>query len=272
MPIEYRFPYRTALLTGAASGIGRALALGLARRRCRLVLVDQDLEGLKETERQIAGSVPVKLEALDLTSQAAIIHLRDRMSLRREGLDLLINNAGLAAYGAFEQVSADDFDRVMAVNFQAVVCMTRTFLPLLHHSSDARIVNVSSLFGLVAPPSQTAYAASKFAVRGFTESLAHELAGTNVGVSLVHPGGVATAIIKNARIPDGPGVDQKEIEQTGRTIQALLKLSPDRAAEIILRGVARRRFRILVGRDAKIAALIQRLFPDTYWRLLEGAA
>src|SRR6202040_1171273 len=116
------------------------------------------------------------------------------------GVDILVNNAGVALGGTFEQTAEDDFEWLFAINFWGVVRMTRAFLPLLHNSEEARIVNLSSLFGLIAPPGQTAYSASKFAVRGFSMALSHELAGTNIGVTTVHPGGVATSIAKNARM------------------------------------------------------------------------
>jgi short-subunit dehydrogenase len=147
--------------------------------------------------------------------------------------------------------------------------MTRAFLPLLHASDDARIVNVSSIYGIIAPPGQAAYAASKFAVRGFSNVLRHELEGSTVGVSVVHPGGVATKIAQNARAPAGATAEQ--IEQRRRTMQKMLRMPPAQAGEIIVRGIERRAPRILVGGDAKAAALLERLAPTGYWNLLKKA-
>jgi short-subunit dehydrogenase len=147
--------------------------------------------------------------------------------------------------------------------------MTRAFLPLLHASDDARIVNVSSIYGIIAPPGQAAYSASKFAVRGFSNVLRHELEGSTVGVSVVHPGGVATKIARNARVPfDAP---DDEVERGRRTAEKLLRMPAERAGEIIVRGIEQRRARILVGSDAKFAALLERLAPVGYWNLLKKA-
>jgi short-subunit dehydrogenase len=180
-----------------------------------------------------------------------------------------MNNAGVALGGSFEQVSEADFDWLLEINFHGVVRMTRAFLPLLRQSDDARIVNVSSIYGIITPPGQAAYAASKFAVRGFSNVLRHELEGSTVGVSVVHPGGVATAIAKNARVPAGAPPD--EVERGRRTMEKLLRMPPERAGEIIVRGIEKRRARILVGRDAKAAAFLERLSPVGYWKLLKKA-
>jgi short-subunit dehydrogenase len=147
--------------------------------------------------------------------------------------------------------------------------MTRAFLPLLRESDDARIVNVSSIYGIITPPGQAAYSASKFAVRGFSHVLRHELEGSTVGVSVVHPGGVATAIARNARIPTG--APQDEVERGRKTMEKLLRMAPEQAGEIIVRGIEKRRARILVGSDARAAAFLERLAPVGYWNLLKKA-
>ena len=154
----------------------------------------------------------------------------------------------------------------MAINFDAVVRMTRAFLPLLQTSDDARIVNVSSIYGIVSPAGQTAYSASKFAVRGFSNALRHELEGTRVGVTVVHPGGVATAIARSARAP--AGIDAAEVERRRAAVERKLRMPPARAGEIIVRGIERRRARVLVGGDAVVVALLERLAPVGYWRVL----
>ena len=165
-----------------------------------------------------------------------------------------------------EQLGADDFDWLMAINFDAVVRMTRAFMPLLSISDDARIVNVSSIYGIVSPPGQTAYSASKFAVRGFSNALRHELEGTRVGVTVVHPGGVATAIARSARAP--ANLDPEEIARRRAAADRKLRMPPARAGEIIVRAVERRRARVLVGADAVVVALLERLLPVSYWSVL----
>ncbi|HEX6290885.1 MAG TPA: SDR family NAD(P)-dependent oxidoreductase, partial [Herpetosiphonaceae bacterium] len=182
-------------------------------------------------------------------------------------VDLLVNNAGVAVGGTFEQISDDDFEWLFGINFRGVVRMTRAFLPLLKASDDARIVNLSSVYGLIGPPRQTAYAASKFAVRGFSEALRHELKGSRVGVTVVHPGGVATAIADSARVP--LGVSAEEVARQRAAARKLLKLPPEVAGETIVRGIERRKARVLVGTDAKIIAVLTRVAPVSYWQLIE---
>jgi short-subunit dehydrogenase len=184
-------------------------------------------------------------------------------------VDLLVNNAGVALGGTFEQVGEDDFDWLMEINFHGVVRMTRAFLPHLKASDDARIVNVSSLYGLISPPGQAAYSASKFAVRGFSNALRFELAGSTVGVTVVHPGGVNTSIAKSARVPANAPAD--EVERGKKIAQKMLRMPPEQAGEIIVRGIERREARVLVGNDAKMVALLERLSPVNYWNLLRKA-
>ncbi len=259
---------RTALVTGGAGGIGRATAESLARRRCNLALADIDEGALAAAARSLSViGVRVSTHVLDVSDAAAIAALPPLVLAQHRGVDLLFNNAGVALGGRFEEVAERDFDWLLAVNLQGVVRMTRAFLPLLRQAPEARLVNISSLFGLVAPPGQTAYAASKFAVRGFSESLRHELAGSNVGVTVVHPGGVNTAIARNARIH--AAASPQEIERARVLFQRALTLPPSVAGEIIVRGVERRRSRIIVGRDARIAATMERLAPVSHWGLLE---
>jgi short-subunit dehydrogenase len=168
--------------------------------------------------------------------------------------------------GTFEQVSDEDFEWLFEINFWGVVRMTRAFLPLLRRSEDARVVNISSVYGLVAPPEQVAYSASKFAVRGFSEALRHELEGSGIGVSVVHPGGIATSIAEKARVP--AGVSEEEIAQRHAKYRKLLRLPPSVAGETIVRGIERREPRILIGSDAKAISLVARLWPVSYWKVL----
>ena len=256
-----------AVLTGAASGIGAALAANLARRGMHLALVDLNAAGLEATAAQArAADVTVSTHVLDVADHAAVAALPAAVLSVHRRVTALVNNAGVALGGLFQQVSAEDFDWLMAINFGATVRLTRAFLPALGRERAAQLVNVSSIFGIIAPPGQTAYAASKFAVRGFSESLRHELqmSGSPIGVTLVHPGGVRTAISENARLAQG--LDAAQVQSERANWRSLLVLDPATAAEVIATGIERRAPRVLVGSDAKGAAIVQRLFPVTYWK------
>jgi NAD(P)-dependent dehydrogenase (short-subunit alcohol dehydrogenase family) len=256
------------VVTGAAGGIGRAIATALARRGCHLALADIDDAALARTAADIAGSqagetIRISRHHLDVADRAAVAALPAPVIAEHGGVDVLVNNAGVALGGTFLEVAESDFDWLFGINFWGVVRMTRAFLPHLQNSQEARLVNMSSLFGLIAPPGQTAYAASKFAVRGFSESLRHELAGTRIGVTVVHPGGIATSIARNARLPAGltaeAGARQRKFSDS------FLTMPPEIAGETIVRGIEHRRPRILIGSDCKFAALVERLLPVTYW-------
>jgi NAD(P)-dependent dehydrogenase (short-subunit alcohol dehydrogenase family) len=210
--------------------------------------------------------VRVSEHRLDVADRAAVGAFPAEVTAAHPGVDLLVNNAGVALGGTFEQVSDEDVEWLFGINFWGVVRMTRAFLPLLRASDDARLVNLSSVFGLVAPPGQAAYAASKFAVRGFSEALRHELAGTSVGVTVVHPGGVATAIADSARVPQGAPAD--EVARGRAAIRRALKLPAEVAGETIVRGVERRRVRVLVGPDAHAIVAIERVAPLSYWKVI----
>ncbi len=267
MAERMRLEGRTAVITGAAGGIGRAIAMSLARRGCHLALADVDETGMAGTEELVQPhGVRVTRHLLDVADRAAVADFPALVAAEHPGINLLINNAGVAVGGTFEQVSEEDFEWLFEINFWGVVRMTRAFLPLLRASGDARVVNLSSVFGLVAPPEQVAYAASKFAVRGFSEALRHELEGSGVGVTVVHPGGVATSISEKARVPSG--VSAEEVERRREQFRKLLRLSPDVAGETIVRGVERRKPRVLVGSDAKVLSLIARVMPVSYWKVL----
>lgn len=258
---------RTAIVTGAASGIGRATAVALARRKCHLALADVDEAGLARTAELIGGQgVRVTCHTLDVSDAEAVAAFPAIVRAEHPGVDVLINNAGVAIGGTFEQASETDFEWLFGINFWGVVRMTRAFLPLLKASDDARLVNLSSVFGLIAPPGQTAYAASKFAVRGFSEALRHELQGSRVGVTVVHPGGVATAIAERARLP--AGVVGEEVDRQRAAFRKALRLPPEVAGETIVQGIERRKDRVLVGSDARLIAAIARAAPVSYWQIL----
>jgi short-subunit dehydrogenase len=247
----FDFTGKTCLVTGAASGIGAALTLELAARGCALALVDRDAAGLDE--------IDVSTYVVDLADGGDRLDLAAAVTDRHGGVDLLINNAGVALAGDFEQVSLADFNWVLAVNLHAVVAVTKAVLPSLLSRPGSHLVNISSLFGLLAPAGQAAYATSKYAVRGFTESLRHELAG-RVGVTVVHPGGVATNIAKNARI-SGTG----DVERMKAWAEAELTLPPAKAAQLIVAAVRARRPRLVITKEAKMGDLLARITPAHYW-------
>lgn len=261
-----------AVVTGAGSGIGRGLALALARRGCHLALADVNAVGLGETAAEAARhGVRISQHLLDVADRAAVAALPAEVLAIHGQVDLLFNNAGVAVGGLFSQVSEQDFDWLMEINFHAVVRMTRAFLPLLRERPAARVVNISSLFGLIAPAGQTAYSASKFAVRGFSNALASELAmeGSTLGVTVAHPGGVATGIARNARVAASvPAELRKQHEERARR---MLKMPPEQAGEIIVAAAERGQRRVIVGNDAKFMALLERLMPVGYSWLLARA-
>jgi NAD(P)-dependent dehydrogenase (short-subunit alcohol dehydrogenase family) len=258
---------RAAVITGAGSGIGRAIAQSLASRGCHLALADISEPGLAETVQLLeAPGIRISRHKLDVADRAAVAALPQAVAAEHGRVDLLFNNAGVALAGTFEQISEGDFEWLLDINFGAVVRLTRAFMPYLKASDDARIVNMSSLFGLISPPGQTAYSASKFAVRGFSNALRFELAGSNVGVTVVHPGGVATKIAENAR--RHAGTTNAEVAEQLERARRLLTMPPAQAGEIIVQAVERRAPRVVVGRQAKLMALIERLAPVSYWTIL----
>ncbi|MGA7225831.1 MAG: SDR family NAD(P)-dependent oxidoreductase [Candidatus Acidiferrales bacterium] len=269
---------RTAVITGSASGIGRAIAVSLARRGCHLALADVNDAGLSETARLAESVQPdprnrtasrsalrISQHHLDVADRRAVVAFPQAVIDAHPGVDILVNNAGVAVGGTFEAVSEDDFEWLFEINFWGVVRMTRAFLPLLRKSDDARVVNLSSIYGLISPPGETSYSASKFAVRGFSNSLRHELAGSKVGVTVVHPGGVATSIADNARVPKN--MPPQEIARRRALAKKALTMPPPSAGEIIVKGIERRSPRVLVGNDAKLLALLERLAPISYWKI-----
>ena len=258
----------TAVVTGAASGIGRALAGALARRRCHLALVDINEAGLESTARLVASpGLRITCHQLDVSDAAAVTGFPRVVLAEHPGVDLLFNNAGVAIWGTFEQISDADFEWLFGINFRGLVRMTRAFLPLLKASDDARLVNTSSVFGLMGPPGQAAYAASKFAVRGFSEVLRNELRDTRVGVTVVHPGGIATSIAESARV--SAGISSEQLESDRANSRKMLTMPPEKAGETIIRGVERRKARVLIGTDALVMDILARLAPVSGWRLLE---
>ncbi|MFY1615000.1 SDR family NAD(P)-dependent oxidoreductase [Micromonospora sp. WMMD736] len=266
---RFEFVGATAVVTGAASGIGAALAHGLADRGADLVLLDRDAERLDAVVAAIGDAHPdrrVHTYRVDLADPAATARVAAEIGQRHERIRLLVNNAGVGLGGRFDQVTFDEFSWVIEINFRAVAQLTHALLPALKAEPGAHLVNISSLFGLIAPAGQVAYAASKFAVRGLTEALRHELVDDGIGVTSVHPGGIRTRITANARV--GSGVPAEEYAAGRAQFEKLLTIAPERAAEVILRGVERRRGRVLIGWSAKVPDLLARIMPASYHRVL----
>ena len=269
--IPYRFGGGTAALTGAASGIGKALAMDLASRGSHLALIDRDCPGLDHVTTDLRRRYPrlhVSAHPFDLSRTDALPGLADTVLSEHRRVTLLINNAGVALGGEFDELSLEDFEWVQSINFRAVVALCRAFLPALKAELYPHIVNVSSVYGLACPVGQSAYSASKYAVRGFSEVLRHELAPRGIGVTVVHPGGVRTNIANNARVGSGVRGTAQQAEAQRQAMNRALRLDPARAAQIILRAVERRAPRVLVGPDAQMLDLLVRMLPGTYWRVL----
>jgi short-subunit dehydrogenase len=260
-----------AAITGAASGIGRALALELAARGCDLALADRDEAGLQAVAAEVAktGTRKITTHGVDVGEPSQIEAFARSAITAHANLNIVVNNAGVALMGMFNEVDQTQMEWLVNINFWGVVHGTRAFLPHLSRQREAHIVNLSSIFGIVAPPGQTAYAAAKFAVRGFSESLRHELqmAASPVRLSVVHPGGVATNIARNSRTGTGM-TDNARRAQSIERFDAVAKTTPAAAALRIIKGIEKNQPRILIGADARASDILQRLRPATYWALL----
>jgi NAD(P)-dependent dehydrogenase (short-subunit alcohol dehydrogenase family) len=256
-----------AVITGAGSGIGRALAQQLVRAGSALALADVNEAGLTETFQSMGSrNALVSTHVMDVADEASVRAFAEDVRSRHGRVTLLINNAGVSLHGNFDEISLDDFRWLMNINFWGTVYGVQYFLPMLKREKRAHIVNLSSVFGLIAPAGQIPYAASKFAVRGFTEGLRHELAGTNVRVTCVHPGGIRTPIARHSRL--GAGASAARGEQNIARFERLAETTPVTAAASILRGAERGEPRILIGRDAYQIDILQRLRPASYWKTL----
>jgi NAD(P)-dependent dehydrogenase (short-subunit alcohol dehydrogenase family) len=257
----------TVAITGAASGIGRALATASADRGAQLAICDVDEEGLAETRQKVQSrGARCITERVDVSERDAVQDWADSVQQEFGSVGVIINNAGVSVSGSVEGVSIEDFEWLMSINFWGVVYGTRAFLPLIRKAGQGRVVNVSSIFGIVASPTQSAYNAAKFAVRGFTESLRTELEfdDAEIGASCVHPGGIDTEIVRNARYADTGAMDRDREEIIEEFEKMIARTSPEDAAETILDGVEADKGRILVGADAMVLDLFQRLVPGSY--------
>jgi short-subunit dehydrogenase len=271
-----KFPFEgsAAAITGAASGIGRALAFELAARGCDVALADLDEAGLASAAKDIVATHGRRatIRRVDVADPQQIQDFAASSIAEFPSLNILINNAGVALLGQFDEFDHTQMAWLMDINFWGVVRGTRAFMAHLKSRPQSHIVNISSVFGIIAPPGQSAYSASKFAVRGFSESLRHELAMSNstVRLSVVHPGGVKTNIARKAR----SGTLLRESvspDELGDRFERLARTTPAAAAQRIVRGIERNEPRILIGADARLLDIIQRLRPSTYWALLARA-
>ncbi len=259
---------KVVAITGAGSGIGRALALQAARAGARLALADWKRDAVEETAR-LAGA-PCLVREVDVRDDGAVSAFAADVARELGGADAVVNNAGVSLAATVGRMKREDFQWLFEINFWGVVRGTEAFLPQLREKPDAHLVNLSSIFGIIAVPGQAAYNAAKFAVRGYTEALRQELHGSSVHVTCVHPGGVRTNIARNGRMLEtsrGETVQEGELE---RSFDAVAKLSPEKAAAIIWRAVARDAPRVLVGWDAFWIDKLQRLLPVGYPALVRS--
>ena len=265
---------RPVMITGAASGIGRSLARRLSGLGSPAAIADIDEAGLKETARTLPGPVLVRvLDVRDAADQRRFAgEVREWLASlpNRPPLAAVFNNAGVAVASSVLDADPDDDEWLRQINFDGVVNGTRAFLPILVEQDDGVIVNTSSVFGLVGMPYQSAYCASKFAVRGFTDALRQELRGTGVSAVTVHPGGITTNIARNARVRKDPEGRGRSHEQMAADFEAITMTTPDKAAEIICRGVERGKARILVGPDAYVFDALARVTPVHYFDVVAG--
>ena len=260
---HHPFHQKVCVITGAASGIGRAIAGQLYRQGAVLAISDIDEAGLEETKKSLNPNCElIRTHQLNVADGGAVEAYADSVQSTIGDADYVFNVAGLTTLSNFAQMPIASFEKVMDVNFWGTVRMTKAFLPQLI-STKGGVINISSLFGLVAFPGQSHYCASKFAVRGFSETLSVELYESGVSVTSVHPGGVATNIVKNA-VVDAPTGGINNETQFAKSFEKVAATSAEEAASQILNGAARRARRVVVGRDAKFLSILQRLFPTRY--------
>lgn len=261
---------KVVAITGAGSGIGRALAQTFAAEGARLALSDIDEAAVTTTAAALPGALAHRV---DVGDRDAIAAWATDINERFGRINLIVNNAGIALSGTVAALTLADYEQVMRVNFWGVVHGTQIFLPHLEASGEGHIVNISSVFGLTAQPFLSAYNASKFAVRGFTESLRQELdlARSCVSATCVHPGGIRTAIVRSARMDESVArATGRSTDETAREFERLFINTPEAAARAIVRGVRHNRRRVLIGPDARVFDVCQRLMPAAYQRITTG--
>lgn len=266
-----RLQGQVAAVTGAGSGMGRALARRLVSSGCHVAISDVDEEGLAGTQKQLEeikhDSVQVLSTRVDVSDRSAVEAWAADTATRLSRVNYVFNNAGVSVTGNVEALRLEDFEWLMNINFWGVVHGTQAFLPYLQAAHHGHVVNTASIFGIIAVPTQSAYNASKFAVRGFTEALRQELADSHIGVSCVCPGGVKTNIVKRSRYVPADNA-APTLESMAASFEELAGLTSDQAADIILQGMLKNKARILVGKDAQAIAWINRLLPVSYPKVL----
>jgi len=259
---------QTAVITGAGSGMGRTLAQRLSARGCPVAISDADEATLRETEAGLGG--PVLARPLDVRDrQGQLAFASEVRAWAPAPIGAVFNNAGVALSSTVAEASPEDDEWLLAINFDGVVHGTRAWLPILLEQDSGAIVNTSSVFGLAGIPTQSAYCASKFAVRGFTESLRHELRGTGVRAVTVHPGGIRTNIVRNGRMKADPRGLGRTSDDLVAEFDALTRTTAERAAKVIHEGVDAGKARILIGADAYFIDAITRITPTHYYRVLD---
>lgn len=263
------FKNKVAAVTGAGSGIGQQLAIQLAKRGCHVAISDINADGLEQTKNQLAAyDVRVTSCELDVSNKQQMRDWASDVVKQHGKVNLIFNNAGVALSTTVEGATYEEYEWIMGINFWGVVYGTKEFLPYIKDTKDGYVVNISSLFGLTAQPTQSAYNATKFAVRGFTESLSQELDIQKCGVKAlsVHPGGIRTNIADSARMNDS-------VQSLGNAVVSpdkfnrLLRFPPEDAANLILDAVKNKQRRLLIGNDAKAIDAIQRVFPSGYQKV-----
>ncbi|MBW2397048.1 MAG: SDR family NAD(P)-dependent oxidoreductase [Deltaproteobacteria bacterium] len=258
---------RVAILTGAASGIGRAMAEALATDGYSLELMDVNGEALGDLVKALCEQgAAAQANVCDVGDREQVLRVFEEITTRHSGIDLLVNNAGITAYDTVASTTLDDYDRIMRVNFGGTLHCTKALLPTLLRQGHGHVVNISSVFGLIGAPLQSAYSASKFAIRGFSESLRQELLGTGIAISCVHPGGVRTGIVAGGRVGENR-LDTAGAAAFNIDFERFSRLTSEQAAQQIVAGIRKRKARILVGVDAHAISGTSRLFPVFHQRL-----
>lgn len=260
---------KVAAITGAASGIGRYLAVNLADEGCAVAIADIDGDGLKETARMLEDkSVKVTTHVVDVGLHEHVHQFAYDVARLHGKVNMVINNAGVGIAASLEEITYEDFEWLLNINLWGVIYGTKAFLPHIKKQPEGHIVNISSVHGLFTNRGVGPYCTSKFAIRGFTQTLCQELKGTPIRVSCVHPGGIKTDIVRNTRVPDYYKGDRSKEETVQAFDKYIARTSPDKAARIIIKGIKKNKKRILVGYDAHIFAFLERLMPDTWQTLM----